>query len=368
MSLRDLISAVVVVFCVLAMVCPACAEILVNEQFSYEDGLLVPNPGAPDDPSDDVGQTPVPGPGAPWVAHADGGNTPIQVINEAAVLVQGSGTGGREDVNVGFPPQSITATTYARIDFMLPSGQTVNPDLHGMMFAHLKSDRATNHFRANTGVVVPTGGGDFGLALNANGIKLDEGTTWPVDLYFDTIYRVVTNWNAETGEAKLWLNPTDESSAFISHTGHSKLQSMEAFALRQSSDYFGTQIIDNIVVATSFAEAFSGVNSVGLLGDYNGNDQIDAADYSAWRDTFEAAGTELLNDPTPGVVDESDFEYWRAHFGEFANSGASSSRGAATVPEPSGALLAVLGIVVLRGAGRALPAASSSLLGPKTSQ
>ena len=53
-----------------------------------------------------------------------------------------------------------------------------------------------------------------------------------------------------------------------------------------------------------------------LLGDYNGNDTIDAADYTAWRDALTAGATELLNDPTPGTVDESDFLYWRDHFGE----------------------------------------------------
>jgi hypothetical protein len=53
-----------------------------------------------------------------------------------------------------------------------------------------------------------------------------------------------------------------------------------------------------------------------LLGDYNENGVVDAADYTVWRDTLTAGGTELPNDPTPGTVDESDFLYWRSHFGE----------------------------------------------------
>ena len=60
----------------------------------------------------------------------------------------------------------------------------------------------------------------------------------------------------------------------------------------------------------------TGINVAGLAGDYNGNDQIDAADYTAWRDAMTAGATDLLNDPTPGTVDETDFAYWREHFGD----------------------------------------------------
>ena len=61
--------------------------------------------------------------------------------------------------------------------------------------------------------------------------------------------------------------------------------------------------------------------SLGLPGDYNNNGMIDAADYTAWRDALTAGATNLTNDPTPGVVDETDFDYWRAHFGETLGSG-----------------------------------------------
>ena len=77
-----------------------------------------------------------------------------------------------------------------------------------------------------------------------------------------------------------------------------------------------------------------------LLGDYNGNNEIDAADYTTWRDAVTAGSTTLLNDPTPGTVDESDFLYWRAHFGESLGSG--SGAGQAAVPEPASVVLLVL--------------------------
>ena len=74
-----------------------------------------------------------------------------------------------------------------------------------------------------------------------------------------------------------------------------------------------------------------------LVGDYNNNGTVDAADYTTWRDALTAGATELVNDPTPGTVDESDFTYWRAHFGESIDA-AGSGLGTA-VPEPAGALL-----------------------------
>ena len=66
----------------------------------------------------------------------------------------------------------------------------------------------------------------------------------------------------------------------------------------------------------------SPTSSAGLLGDYNENNEVDAADYTAWRDTLTAGSTTLANDPTPGTVDESDFLYWRTHFGETLGNGA----------------------------------------------
>jgi hypothetical protein len=46
-----------------------------------------------------------------------------------------------------------------------------------------------------------------------------------------------------------------------------------------------------------------------ILGDYNDNTIVDAADYVLWR-----KGGPLENDPTPGVQ-PGDYNYWRARFG-----------------------------------------------------
>jgi hypothetical protein len=92
--------------------------------------------------------------------------------------------------------------------------------------------------------------------------------------------------------------------------------------------------------------SFALLDAAGLAGDYNGNGVVDAADYTAWRDALTAGATVLLNDPTPGTVDETDFDYWRAHFGETAGSGAVADS-AAAVPEPSTVMLFLVGTLVV---------------------
>jgi len=83
------------------------------------------------------------------------------------------------------------------------------------------------------------------------------------------------------------------------------------------------------------------MSSLSLMGDYNRDNVIDAADYTVWRDALTAGGTSLPNDPTPGTVDESDFLYWREHFGESLGSGAGGGSPAA-VPEPTALVLALI--------------------------
>jgi T5SS/PEP-CTERM-associated repeat protein/autotransporter-associated beta strand protein len=89
---------------------------------------------------------------------------------------------------------------------------------------------------------------------------------------------------------------------------------------------------NNVVLAVVLA---------GLLGDYNNNGTIDAADYTAWRDAMEGGGS-LVNDPTPGV-DEDDFLYWRDHFGETFGGGGGS---AAAVPEPNTLAILFVGSIL----------------------
>jgi len=79
----------------------------------------------------------------------------------------------------------------------------------------------------------------------------------------------------------------------------------------------------------------NGILSVTLVGDYNGNGVVDAADYTVWRDTLGQSGSGLAADGDGnGVVDSGDYDVWKTNFGQHAGSGTGASANAA-VPEPS---------------------------------
>lgn len=123
----------------------------------------------------------------------------------------------------------------------------------------------------------------------------------------------------------------------------------------------------------------------GMQGDFNGDGQVDAADYvvwrktggspqqyTTWRESFNAASSTWPGDLNgDGVVDGADYvvwrkaggspqeyEAWRSSFG-IASSGGSIANGAAGVPEPATVALAALAVV---GAVLRLPRRGQQLL------
>ena len=78
----------------------------------------------------------------------------------------------------------------------------------------------------------------------------------------------------------------------------------------------------------------TGMVTVGLLGDYNGNHSVDAADYIVWRKSYSS--------------DTNMYDVWRSHYGNsLAGSGSSLSNVA--VPEPSTVGAGRLALITLRG-------------------
>ncbi len=69
----------------------------------------------------------------------------------------------------------------------------------------------------------------------------------------------------------------------------------------------------------------------GVLGDYNHNGTVDAADYAVWR---KGLGT---------IYTQNDYNVWRAHFGQTAGSGSGAITNAA-VPEPATAVMLMLAL------------------------
>lgn len=77
-----------------------------------------------------------------------------------------------------------------------------------------------------------------------------------------------------------------------------------------------------------------------LAGDFNDDGQVDAADYTLWRDNVGAPAGTLVNDPNVGAaIGQPQYDSWSNNYGR------SLSAGVTAVPEPSAAGLAIALIV-----------------------
>jgi hypothetical protein len=91
----------------------------------------------------------------------------------------------------------------------------------------------------------------------------------------------------------------------------------------------------------SQAEVDAAVLPQPVAGDYNGNGNVDSADYVLWRN-----GGPLQNEVhNPGTVSAEDYSEWRARFG---NPGSGSGAGNAAIPEPATLALCMLGVAGLQ--------------------
>jgi Glycoside hydrolase family 44/PEP-CTERM motif len=82
--------------------------------------------------------------------------------------------------------------------------------------------------------------------------------------------------------------------------------------------------------------------SDGLPGDFNHNHIVDADDYAVWQDSFGQTGNLAADGNEDNVVDAADYTLWRDNLGRSEPSGAGAS---AAVPEPTSAMLLLLGLV-----------------------
>jgi hypothetical protein len=310
--------------------CEARGEVLFHEQFSHPDGTVLkpPTPGT-------QGVAPIPGPGNTW-SSAGGSVTPIQVFGGEAVIFQTDGGGNGQDGLAPFTAQATTATTYARFDFRLPSdGNTLNQSVidEGAGMVALRSDAASG-LRARTGIVGPAAGGDFRVGISVDDFDLvGSGVVWATDLDFDVTYRAVIAYNAAEATSTLWLNPQSEASTSITDDSAAAALAIQNFYLRQADDYTGKQFIDNLVVATTFAEALNPPGGGFLEADFDESSAVDDADLARWTLHFGQGTGAMADADGDGDADGADFLKWQEQYGM------SSGGGAASVPEPEAALL-----------------------------
>lgn len=103
-----------------------------------------------------------------------------------------------------------------------------------------------------------------------------------------------------------------------------------------SSSFGQPNIWNNGAQMQDFSLLRSGL-TFNVPGDYNGDGEVDAADYTVWRNTLGSTTNLAANgDDTgdsQGVIDEADYLVWKNNFG--AGSAASVALAATPVPEPA---------------------------------
>lgn len=124
--------------------------------------------------------------------------------------------------------------------------------------------------------------------------------------------------------------------SFTVHTGDGNGD----FYTFPKSDIYARTIVNQMIVDT-VPEA-----PEGLLGDYNGNGSVDAADYTTFRDSMGQSTLTNRGPDISGPVGAADYAIWKAHFGERSGGGASALAGASSVPEPNA--LVVFALAVFR--------------------
>jgi hypothetical protein len=183
-----------------------------------------------------------------WAAHSGAGAKPVQVSGGAISLQQSSGSG--EDVNLPLGATMGAGDIWYYSFDLTASGSSA--EVYFAMFL-----QSTSNFEGKL-FIEPFSGSDFTLGIS--GSASTGPTTWGSGLSFGTDYRVVVGFNYATELATLWVKPTSDASPSISNTG-SYQDAATAIAFRQATpSSSSSQIIDNLVVATTFQEALTGVS------------------------------------------------------------------------------------------------------------
>ena len=115
--------------------------------------------------------------------------------------------------------------------------------------------------------------------------------------------------------------------------------------LTGGNEYFNDEFAFTRTVLAGVVIDYDALSQPELLGDYNNDSKVDAADYAIWRDNNGSTNPLPNDNMIGGVVGQAHYELWRANFG--MNGGGGS--GLAQVPEPSSCISAAVVAALLLG-------------------
>ena len=219
----------------IAFIGAAHAATLLDEDFSYADGNLVPNGG--------------------WdIASSTG--SPLMVSSGSVGLQHGSGS--REDVSILFS-EVDSGGLLASFDIVVNDNSTIS-GTNSEYFAHFSSNSVPGTFTSRIDIVPPSGAGDFSLGISTAGTTADQ--TFPTDFTFGNTVSIQLRYDFGTASAILAVG-----AGFIAgNVDGTPVGSLDTFNLRQGNSTNDESItIDNLVVTgTPIPEPSSAL--LGLLG------------------------------------------------------------------------------------------------------
>jgi hypothetical protein len=218
-------------------------------------------------------------------------------------------------------------------------GIGLNPAVNGFPAVGLPSGSGVGNFHIPDSTVQVKDGVWHHIVASRNGNDIED-----VKVVIDGVNYDITTWRDSTDT---W-GTTGSDAQIATRTPPDGGASQQA--LNGPVDEVALWLNRQLTVAESIALYQAAVNPiVGVAGDYNQNNAVDAADYVVWRDRLGQSTTLPNTDPTDvdGVVTQAEYSFWRAKFGNTSGAGALVP---ASVPEPSAMILMLLGLVATCGA------------------
>jgi hypothetical protein len=228
-----------------------------------------------------------------------------------------------------------------------------NPDLSLITVTPIGSELHSPGFQLNANGQLATAGInaiDLTLRFRASSLATDVVfTSHTVEL---TGINFASNGGIGFVSTEVDTGPSGQNLSSVAIVDHESefVQLAQTAALIPDSDVFITANVfitglsgsDSVNLST-FTSRFAQVGPQTLLGDYNENGIVDAADYSTWRNNVGTTNP-LANDAIGGRIGSAHYQQWRTRLGHSDSSGAGLGSG---IPTPEPAALPIVGIVLI---------------------
>ncbi len=118
----------------------------------------------------------------------------------------------------------------------------------------------------------------------------------------------------------------------------------EQLTTEQINDIFRTSFLnDSVAFIPSGGTGFPQPLPPSLVGDYNGDRVVNAADYTVWRNTLGSRSNLAADGNRNQLVDMGDFNVWRYNFGHTAAAGGPAEQ---AIPEPASVVISLVAIAL----------------------